>query len=164
MSFIEVIVVLFIVIVLFDISLMEVNALSIMRKQRYENVAYHIANKEMEGLRATAFASLPSSGTISDPLLSQIPSGSGNFTVSDYSGYSGLKEEMEGLRATAFASLPSSGTISDPLLSQIPSGSGNFTVSDYSGYSGIKELITTVAWNDGSSKSVVIKTLAGNGG
>jgi len=117
MSFIEVIVVLFIVIVLFDISLMEVNALSIMRKQRYENVAYHIANKQMEGLRAIAFASLPSSGTISDPLLSQIPSGSGNFTVSDYSGYSG-----------------------------------------------IKELITTVAWNDGSSKSVVIKTLAGNGG
>ena len=118
MSFIEVIVVLFIIIVLFDISLIEVNALSIMRKQRYENIAYHVANKQMESLRATTFASLPSSGTISDPLLSQVPLGSGNFTVSDYSGYSG-----------------------------------------------IKELIVTIMWNDGSaSKSVVIKTLAGNGG
>jgi len=117
MSFIEVIVVLFIIIVLFDISLIEANALSIMKKQRYENIAYHIANKQMEDLRATTFTSLPGSGTILDPLLSQIPSGSGNFTVNDYSGYSG-----------------------------------------------IKELITTVTWNDGIPKSVVIKTLAGNGG
>ena len=91
-SLAEIIVAIFMVLVLFSLAIMEVRALEISRTQRYEDVAYHVANKEMESLRATAFDNLPPSGSISDTNLSQIPSGLGSFTVSDYSGYSGMKE------------------------------------------------------------------------
>ncbi len=91
-SLIEVIISMFILFVLFDLLIMEINLLKISQKQRYENIAYHIANQQMENLRATPFASLPSSGNISNAQLLQIPSGAGNYTVNDYSGYSGMKE------------------------------------------------------------------------
>ena len=91
-SLIEIIVSLFLILVLFSLCLFEVSTLNISRKQRYENIAYHVANKQMEDLRATPFLSLPSSGTISDPQLSQIPSGAGSYTVADYAGYSGMKK------------------------------------------------------------------------
>ncbi len=68
------------------------NTVALTRKLRYENLAYHAANKQMEVLRDTAYASLPASGTISDPMLAQIPSGAGSFTVSNYPGYGGMKE------------------------------------------------------------------------
>ena len=116
-SLVEVIILIFIVAILFNLAIMEVQTLVISHRQQYEDIAYHIANKEMESLRATSFSSLPSSGSISDAQLNQIPSGSGSFTVTDYAGYSGLKK-----------------------------------------------IVVTVIWNDGSSKSVVINTLAGKGG
>jgi phosphoglycolate phosphatase-like HAD superfamily hydrolase len=62
------------------------------KKLRHENLAYHVANKKMEELRATAFDSLPASGSISDAMLLQIPSGSGSFTTADHAGFTGLKE------------------------------------------------------------------------
>lgn len=92
MSLVEVIVSMFLIIILFSLLIVEFGTLSISKKQKYENIAYHVANKQMEDLRLTPITSLPSSGTISDSLLQQIPSGTGNFTVSNYSGYSGLKE------------------------------------------------------------------------
>lgn len=91
-SLVEVLVVLFLVSILFELLFMEAQALAISHKQRYEDIAYHVANKEMETLRNTSVSTLPSSGTIPDAQLSQIPSGSGNFTVADYTGYSGLKQ------------------------------------------------------------------------
>ena len=92
MSLIEVIVGVFIVLVLFDLCIIEFSTLAISYRQRYENIAYHVANKQMENLRSTSLSSLPASGTISDDLLNQLPSGSGNYTVTDYAGYTGLKE------------------------------------------------------------------------
>lgn len=92
MSLIEIIISIFLVLIIFDLCLMEVNVLTISRKQRYENIAYHIAKKQMESLRTASFDSLPESSAISDPMLNEIPSGSGNFTISDYPGYSGIKE------------------------------------------------------------------------
>ena len=91
-TLIEVIISIAIILVLFSLVLMELNTLGIGRSQQYESVAYHIANKQMESLRAITFQDLPDSGNISDPNLAQIPSGSGNFTISDYSGYTGIKE------------------------------------------------------------------------
>ncbi len=91
-SIIEVIVGISLIFVLFALAMLQVGTLDISRKQRYENIAYHIANKQMEDLRATAYASLPASGTISDPSLSQIPSGAGSYTVADYPGYAGMKK------------------------------------------------------------------------
>src|SRR5262245_26124588 len=87
-TLVEVIVSTIVILVVFELCFLEVTALQISKKQRYEDVAYQVANKKMEQLRATSFSSLPSSGTITDALLSQIPSGIGNFTVvSGYSGY-----------------------------------------------------------------------------
>ena len=117
MSLVEIIISMFLILILFSLLIMEFGTLSISRGQRYENIAYHVANKQMESLRSTSFSSLPSSGTISDSLLEQIPSGSGSFNVNDYPDYTGLKE-----------------------------------------------LVVTVTWSDGTSKSVVLTTIAGNGG
>lgn len=116
-SLIEIIVTMFLVLVIFTLTLIEMNALTIVGKQRNESIAYYVAIKQMEQLRATEFDDLPDSGTISNPLLGEIPSGSGSFSVSDYSGYTDLKE-----------------------------------------------IIVTVNWNDGTGKSAVVRTLAGNGG
>ncbi len=93
------------------------NTVLLSKKLKNENTAYHIANKQMEDLRSTALASLPSSGVISDPQLSDIPSGAGSFTVANYASFSGMKE-----------------------------------------------IVVTVTWNDGSSRQVVIRSLAGSGG
>jgi competence protein ComGC len=91
-SLIEIIVTMFMIFVLLILYVSALNTATLTRKLRYENIAYHVANKQMESLRATALDSLPSSGSISDPQLSQIPSGSGNFTVDDYPGFGGMKE------------------------------------------------------------------------
>ena len=91
-SLVEIIIGLFFVFVIFGLVMLEVGTLNISRIQRYEDVAYHVANKQMEDLRATPFASLAASGTISDSELNQIPSGAGNYTVADYPGYTGMKK------------------------------------------------------------------------
>jgi len=92
MSLVEVIVSMFLILILFSLLIMEFGALSISKGQKYENIAYHVANKQMETLRSTPFSSLPSSGAISDTLLNEIPSGSGSFSVTDHPDYDGLKE------------------------------------------------------------------------
>jgi len=91
-SLIEVIISMFMLSVLLVFYISALNTVALTRKLRYENLAYHAANKQMEVLRDTAYASLPASGTISDPMLAQIPSGAGSFTVSNYPGYGGMKE------------------------------------------------------------------------
>ena len=117
MSLIEVIISMFMIAALLVFYTSALNLVALSKKTRKENIAYHIANKQMEDLRNTAFASLPASGTISDSMLSQIPSGSGGYTVSSYAGFSGMKE-----------------------------------------------MVVTVSWNDGISRQVILKSLAGNGG
>ncbi len=92
MSLIEVVICLFILFVLLASYAAALNTVALTRLQRYENLAYHIANKQMETLRGTPLASLPASGSIVDSLLSQIPSGAGSYTVSNYVGYSNVKE------------------------------------------------------------------------
>ena len=91
-SLIEVVICMFILGVLLVFYTAALNTVAESRKLRNENFAYHVANQQMEDLRATAFASLPASGTITNSLLSQIPSGAGSFTVTNYPSYSGMKE------------------------------------------------------------------------
>ncbi len=92
MTLIEVVISMFMLTTMVVFYAAALNTLAITKKQTYENTAYHVANKQMESLRNTSYASLSSSGTISDALLSQIPSGAGSYTVSNYSGYTGVKE------------------------------------------------------------------------
>lgn len=51
------------------------------RSDRYKEIALRIADQKMQNLRTTAFSSLPSSGSFSDTLLSSLPGGSGNMTL-----------------------------------------------------------------------------------
>ncbi|OGE82787.1 MAG: hypothetical protein A3B10_03900 [Candidatus Doudnabacteria bacterium RIFCSPLOWO2_01_FULL_44_21] len=92
LSLVEVVVSMGVLVALFALYAVALNTTTLTKKLRYQNVAYHVANKKIEELRGVAFVSLPPSGTISDSLLSQIPAGSGSFTVVDYSEFSGLKE------------------------------------------------------------------------
>lgn len=91
-SLIEVMVCLFMIGVLLVLYAASLNIVAVTRKLRPENVAYHIATRQMETLRGISYDDLPVSGTISDPLLAQIPNGSGDFAVSDYPGYVNMKE------------------------------------------------------------------------
>jgi prepilin-type N-terminal cleavage/methylation domain-containing protein len=91
-SLIEVVICLFMIAVLLVLYASALNIVAITRKLRYENVAYHIANKQMEALRGISYADLPASGTISDSLLSEIPTGAGNFTVASYPAHNNMKE------------------------------------------------------------------------
>lgn len=91
-TLIEVMISMFFVVAIFVLFLAAMNTVALTKKLNYEDIAYHIANKQMETLRETAFTSLPASGSISDPLLSKLPSGSGSYTTTNYSAYSGMKE------------------------------------------------------------------------
>jgi len=91
-SLIEVIVSLLMVAVLLVLYASALNTVRQARKLRNENIAYHIANKEMESLRNISYASLPANGVINDALLSQLPSGAGTYTTGAYPGYANVKE------------------------------------------------------------------------
>lgn len=91
-SLIEVIICLFMIGVIFVLYASALNIVAITRKLRHENLAYHIANKQMEYLRGFGYEDLPASGVIADPMLAEIPSGAGNFSVDDYPGHSYMKE------------------------------------------------------------------------
>lgn len=60
------------------------NTLILNRIAKHQQLAYRIAENELESLRATPYASLPSSGSFVDSSLSNLPNGSGNITVSAY--------------------------------------------------------------------------------
>ena len=76
-------------IVLFAASM---NLTTMNKRMERENVAYHIANKKIEEIRAVTYDSLPASASFTDAQLSQLPSSSAAFTVSDYAGYTGVKQ------------------------------------------------------------------------
>ena len=51
------------------------------RWSRYKEIALRIADQKVQNLRTTAYGSLPTTGTFSDPLLSSIPGGVGTITM-----------------------------------------------------------------------------------
>ncbi len=50
----------------------------------HKDIALNIAAHKIEELKATSYASLPASGTFTEPGLSELPGASASFTVSDY--------------------------------------------------------------------------------
>ena len=92
MSLIEILISLFIIGVLITLYAASMNVVALTKKLKNENLAYHVASKQIEELRSVAFAALPANGAILDPMLAQIPQGAGDFTVVDHPGFSGLKE------------------------------------------------------------------------
>lgn len=69
-----------------------VSTIPLTRTSRNQNLAYHIAAKKIEELRNTPFASMPASGTFSDPGLSDLNGSTAALTVSDYQSSADIKE------------------------------------------------------------------------
>lgn len=82
-SIIEVLITLFMVGVTLLLFQATANAIILNRYARYREVALRIADKEIQTLRTTPFASLPASGSFADSLMSTIPSGQGSLTITD---------------------------------------------------------------------------------
>lgn len=93
-SIIEVIVSMFMLAVILVFYVSALNLVALTKKLKREDYAYHIANKQMEALRNIPYDDLPLSGEINDVMLSNLPSGSGSFIVSNYPSMTGLKEAV----------------------------------------------------------------------
>ena len=84
-SLIEIVVSLGIIGIVLVIYAAAANTMSLNQSARNKQLAYRIANSSIEQLRGTAYASLPASVTITDPLLARLPHGaSGSVTVTTY--------------------------------------------------------------------------------
>jgi len=61
-------------------------------RSNLQTIAARIATKEVETLRNTVYASLPSSGSLSDPDISKLPNGSATRTMATYLGSADMKQ------------------------------------------------------------------------
>ena len=53
------------------------------KSAKFQDIAYHIASKQVENFRNTDFSSLPASAAISDSRLELLPDGAGSFTITN---------------------------------------------------------------------------------
>lgn len=83
-TIIEIIISLFIFGIVLVIYSAASNTLLLNKGTKNQQLAFRIASNQMEILRATAYDSLPAGGSLSDPLLSTLPSGTVVLTVSSY--------------------------------------------------------------------------------
>jgi prepilin-type N-terminal cleavage/methylation domain-containing protein len=81
---IEIVVSLFIFGMMLLVYIASANTVTLNRSSKNKQVAYRVAASTIEELRATPYANLPASYTISDPLLATIPSGAGTVNISIY--------------------------------------------------------------------------------
>ncbi len=61
-----------------------VNAIKVSRDSAYESVASSIAESKLDALREGGYASLPASGSFSDPALASLPQGQASTTVASW--------------------------------------------------------------------------------
>ena len=90
-SLVEVLIAVFIVLILTTILLTTATTLTQTHFSNLQTIASKIASSEIETLRETSFASLPSSGPISDPNLTKLPSGTETLAISNYQSDSTIK-------------------------------------------------------------------------
>ncbi|MBX4204983.1 MAG: hypothetical protein KW788_02200 [Candidatus Doudnabacteria bacterium] len=93
MSVIEIMVAVFLIFVMFVVYLSALNTIKLIKQSNYSDRAYHIANKQMEDIRAIPFASITNGTTpISDPELTSLPLGTGSYTITDNGAMTGVKD------------------------------------------------------------------------
>ncbi len=80
-TIVEVLVTIFLIVTSLMLYQATTKAVLFNRTAKYKEVALRIADKKLQSIRATAFASIPASGTFSDSLLNDIPDGAGTITV-----------------------------------------------------------------------------------
>lgn len=83
LSTVEVIFSLFVIGVAFVVYAASLNLVPLIKSTRHQNVAYHLALKQIEQFRNTDFSALPASGALVDSDLSLLPSGTAQLTVSE---------------------------------------------------------------------------------
>lgn len=91
-TLIEVVLSLFLILTLVTILLTTSSTFISSRGSNLQGIAAKIASRQIETLRKTDFASLPPSGSVTDPDLAKLPSSSATQTVSDYQGNSQIKQ------------------------------------------------------------------------
>lgn len=82
-TIIEVLLTVFLIGVTVAIYQVTSQALLVNLLNRHKEVALRIADQKMQNLRATDYASLPATGSFSDPLLSSLNNGTGTVTVAN---------------------------------------------------------------------------------
>ncbi len=80
-SIIEVLITIFIIGVTLVMFQMVSNSVMLNKYNKYKEVALRVAEDQIQDLRTTAYASLPSSGSFNNSLLSTIPQGAGSMTL-----------------------------------------------------------------------------------
>jgi hypothetical protein len=89
-SIIEIILAMGMIVVMLILYTAASNSVILNRAARLQDLASRIAVSSLEDLRATEYASLPSSGALTHPLLSSLPNGTLNLTMEDVD--TGLKK------------------------------------------------------------------------
>ncbi len=57
---------------------------TLIRIAREQDIALRIVETKLDAVRAAGYAAVPLSGSFSDPLLAELPSGAANLETSDY--------------------------------------------------------------------------------
>lgn len=91
-SLVEVLISMFIIVILGFLLLTASGTLAQTYSSNLQTIASKAASKEIETLRETPFASLPSSGAIVDPNLSKLPAGAATRTVTTYQSDPTIKQ------------------------------------------------------------------------
>jgi Tfp pilus assembly protein PilV len=81
---IEVLISLFIVGMMLVVFATSLNTITLAKTARYQDLALRIANSKMEELRSLPYNQLPTSGTFTHALLSNLPSGQATQTIEEY--------------------------------------------------------------------------------
>ena len=114
-SIIEIIISLSIIGVLFVLYGLINRTLVFNQEVKYQEVALRIVRTEIETLRALPYASLPSAGPFTNPMLANLPQGTGIISVAAYNS------ELKSITATVSWTGPGASTRSvsvDTLIGQ----------------------------------------------
>ena len=90
-SLVEILLSIFIIIALISVLLTTSASYYQTHRSNLQQLAMSIASKQMETLRNTAFASLPSSGSFTDSDLSKLPQGTATQTLTNYQSSTKIK-------------------------------------------------------------------------
>jgi len=83
-TLIEVVVSLFVMTVAVTLAGTMLHVIPLARHSKFEDLALKIAANQIESARSLGYGAAPASGAFADTLLSNLPSGSGVITVTDY--------------------------------------------------------------------------------
>jgi prepilin-type N-terminal cleavage/methylation domain-containing protein len=82
-SVIEVLITLFMIGVMLMLFQATANAIVLNKYGHFKEIALRIADQKIQEVRTTSFATIPSSGTFTSPLLATIPGGQASLTMND---------------------------------------------------------------------------------